>query len=678
VVTFGNASLIDTTANFSAAGTYVLRITANDGQLTTTDEVTVIVTAPSNPNPNPNPNTDPNQNPEGPTQIAFQDGLFPYVTYAGTTDTKIASKNATTNYGTAQTFDVDGDPDVAALLRWDISAIPTGSTVVSAAIELNFTGGTKHNYEVYALQQAWNEISATWQRATTGVNWGTAGATGGADRGSSVLGVLGPVSTGTQRIQLNAAGIAAIQEWINDPSSNFGIILHDYTASDGVDFRSSETGTASQRPKLVINFEPATTGGAGATAVVENSAPSVTAGADFSVVRNQSVSLAGGITDDGQPDPSLLAAIWTKISGPTGGEVIFGNASSVDATATFSAAGTYVLRLTADDGEHSVSDEVTVTVIEPSIPTPNPDPNPTPSPGSPTEIAFQDGLFPYVTYAGTTDTKIASKNATSNYGTAQTFDVDGDPDVAALLRWDISAIPTGSVIVSAAIDLNITGGTKHNYEVLALQQAWDEISATWQRATTGVNWGTAGATGGADRSSTVLGTLGAVSTGTQRITLNSAGIAAIQEWINDPSSNFGIILQDYTATDGVDFRSSETSNASQRPKLVINYEPAPTINALAFAAFENSAPTVNAGTNFSVARNHVVQLAGSVSDDGQPDANLLTATWTKISGPGTVTFGDDSAEDSTVQFSTAGSYTLRLSARDGDLSAFDELNVTVT
>ena len=33
-VTFGNANAVDTTASFSAAGTYVLRLTANDGALT--------------------------------------------------------------------------------------------------------------------------------------------------------------------------------------------------------------------------------------------------------------------------------------------------------------------------------------------------------------------------------------------------------------------------------------------------------------------------------------------------------------------------------------------------------------------------------------------------------------------------------------------------------------------
>jgi hypothetical protein len=672
VVTFGNSSAVDTTANFSLAGTYVLRLTANDGELSASDDITVIVSEPS----------EPETPPPGPTEIAFQDGLFPYVTYAGTSDTKIAGSKATTNYGTATAFDVD--TNIAALLRWDVSAIRVGSVVTSVTIELYVTNSTKHNYEVYALQRAWNELSATWQQFAAGQNWSTAGATGSADRNSTVLGQLGPVGSGTVQVQLNAAGIAAVQSWIDDPSANFGIIIQDYSASDGVDFYSSEHSNASRRPKLVINYEPAG-GGSEAVAAEEsndsqqtpivNLPPEVSAGPDRSTIQGTTVSLDGTVTDDDLPTAVSLTNLWTKLTGP--GTVVFADASSADTTADFSAPGTYTLRLTAADGEFSVSDDVTVTVSEPPSPPEADPPQNSDSSGSPTEITFQDGLFPYVTYAGTSDTKIASKNTNTNYGTAQTLDIDGSPDTAGLLQWDISAIPAGSIIVSAAIELNISNATSHNYEIYALQRAWDELSATWQQAAAGSNWAAPGATASGDHDSAVLGQLGPVSTGAQRIELNDAGIAAVQAWIDDPSSNFGIILQAYAASNGVDFRSSETSNASQRPKLIINYEPAPAIGA-AFAAFGNMPPVVNAGADFTVARNQVVQLAGTVTDDGNPSGlALLTVLWSKRSGPGAATFGDESSEDSTVQFSEAGTYTLRLLADDGELSAFDELTVTV-
>jgi hypothetical protein len=55
----------------------------------------------------------------------------------------------------------------------------------------------------------------------------------------------------------------------------------------------------------------------------------------------------------------------------------------------------------------------------------------------------------------------------------------------------------------------------------------------------------------------------------------------------------------------------------------------------------------------------------------------LTSTWTKVSGPGTVTFANTHAVDSTAGFSTSGLYVLRLTASDGALSSFDDMTVTV-
>lgn len=90
-----------------------------------------------------------------------------------------------------------------------------------------------------------------------------------------------------------------------------------------------------------------------------NQAPSVSAGADQTVTLPASANLDGTVTDDGLPSGSTVTQTWTKVSGP--GTVTFGNASAVDTTASFGAAGTYVLRLTATDGALSTSDDVQVT-----------------------------------------------------------------------------------------------------------------------------------------------------------------------------------------------------------------------------------------------------------------------------------------------------------------------------
>jgi hypothetical protein len=91
-----------------------------------------------------------------------------------------------------------------------------------------------------------------------------------------------------------------------------------------------------------------------------NSPPVVSAGPDQSVVWPATASLDGTVTDDGLPNPPGVTSTWSKFSGP--GTVTFGDPGSVDTTASFSAPGIYVLRLTANDGALSTSDDVTITV----------------------------------------------------------------------------------------------------------------------------------------------------------------------------------------------------------------------------------------------------------------------------------------------------------------------------
>jgi len=92
----------------------------------------------------------------------------------------------------------------------------------------------------------------------------------------------------------------------------------------------------------------------------------------------------------------------------------------------------------------------------------------------------------------------------------------------------------------------------------------------------------------------------------------------------------------------------------------------------------NQGPLANAGADQSITLPASAVLNGTVSDDGMPiPPGLLTFGWTKVSGPGTVTFGNAASLSTTASFSTAGTYALRLTASDGALSASDDISVTV-
>jgi len=93
-----------------------------------------------------------------------------------------------------------------------------------------------------------------------------------------------------------------------------------------------------------------------ASKATHNNAPLVSAGADRSGSVGSPVSIDGAVLDDGRPLPQP-AIQWTKYSGP--GAVVFEDPSQPQTTVTFDAAGTYVLRLSAFDGEVEVFDEMT-------------------------------------------------------------------------------------------------------------------------------------------------------------------------------------------------------------------------------------------------------------------------------------------------------------------------------
>ncbi len=94
----------------------------------------------------------------------------------------------------------------------------------------------------------------------------------------------------------------------------------------------------------------------------------------------------------------------------------------------------------------------------------------------------------------------------------------------------------------------------------------------------------------------------------------------------------------------------------------------------------NNAPVVNAGPDqsaFLSAGTVTVNLAGSVSDDGLPDEFLLTRTWSKLSGPGAVSFSSSSSSATNATFTAAGTYVLQLAANDSELNAADQVTVTI-
>jgi hypothetical protein len=92
----------------------------------------------------------------------------------------------------------------------------------------------------------------------------------------------------------------------------------------------------------------------------------------------------------------------------------------------------------------------------------------------------------------------------------------------------------------------------------------------------------------------------------------------------------------------------------------------------------NAAPVVSAGVDQHLAAPGQTTLSGTATDDGNPTPpGGLTTTWTLASGPAAVAIGTPNALTTTVDFTVAGAYTLRLSAFDGEATTSDDVLITV-
>ncbi|GAI31266.1 unnamed protein product [marine sediment metagenome] len=194
---------------------------------------------------------------------SFQYGVYPTAGYTDMIDTEIEGGNKeNNNYGDATTIEVDAEDATTlapewGLFEWDISSeIPVGSTVQSASITLYVDPGDPGgSFDFYELKKNWTETGATWNKYDGINDWQSPGAEGADDRGTTVLGTM-PGTAGSHTVTLNSSGIALVQNWVNNPDTNYGVILRG-SSTAGTRYFSSENSDTANRPKLTIEYIPA-------------------------------------------------------------------------------------------------------------------------------------------------------------------------------------------------------------------------------------------------------------------------------------------------------------------------------------------------------------------------------------------------------------------------------------
>ena len=149
-------------------------------------------------------------------------------------------------------------------------------------------------------------------------------------------------------------------------------------------------------------------------------------------------------------------------------------------------------------------------------------------------VVLQQGVN---NYSGMTNSWIngSAGQTTTNYSTTPTLYVNGTAgsEMDTLIRWDLSSLNPSDTIQSATITLNVEGfaGTQGPVNLYALDEPWNPSTVNFEQASSSLPWEVPGAHGATDAGTTVLGTFDPTSTGEASITLNAAGITALQTWL---------------------------------------------------------------------------------------------------------------------------------------------------
>ena len=378
------------------------------------------------------------------------------------------------------------------------------------------------------------------------------------------------------------------------------------------------------------------------------------------------IHFAAGILDPAVPKPSgtfSLATIYFKALWGTGGvstPLVFGTELPYKTEATFG--GNSVLA-GAQDGSVTISGE-----IPPPTPTPTSTPVPTETPtqtqtsthtptatptvtplysatptrtstntpiptatktGTPTltpvpqctplSIVFQQGNLPDSSYGGAVDTYLSIDEDILPHDASARLQIknDGGGGKRPLLRFDISRIPPGSIVLDAHLDLlHDIDYQKHptnssTVQVYRVVRPWLSTEATWYAATGTENWGLAGANAASDRSM-----VAAADAILQVITIPEWRTWAIrdivQEWVNNPAQNQGVILVGSGDTQEFHLASAEYPAVDRRPRLEIHYCQAPPTPTPTQTPTRTRTPTVTPTHTLTPVPGHI---AGHVWND---------------------------------------------------------------
>ena len=431
-----------------------------------------------------------------------------------------------------------------------------------------------------------------------------------------------------------------------------------------------------------------------------NLPPSVSAGSDLSITMPvDSVALQGSATDDGLPG-GPLSYHWSKVSGP--GSVTFADANVASTVATFSAEGAYVLQLSASDGLASGQSSLTVTVA------PNASNSAVKLGGTNASISL--GAAPQLGAARFTleawmrrdGAGVATFTGTGGI-TAVPLITKGMAEVDNIDNRDMNYFfGINSATGTLAADFEDTA-TSANHPIngttpIVADGRWHHVAAafdgtTWRLYLDGQLDGSLAVGAFTPRADsiqhaalgTALNSTGAVTAGqTQGFFNGVLDEVRIWNYARSQAQIAGGMNREIGAASGMLGRwgmnegagSSIADSSANNLTGAISGSNWSWVSGAHMTGSPNAAPVVDAGGDATVTLPGAGMLMGSVTDDGI-SGGPVTVQWSQVSGPAAASFSAPASGVTMVDFLALGTYVLRLTASDGELSASDDLQIVV-
>jgi hypothetical protein len=406
------------------------------------------------------------------------------------------------------------------------------------------------------------------------------------------------------------------------------------------------------------------------------------------------LALVAQADDDGLPNPLALA--WSQVSGPAG--VVFAAPASASTDATFPGDGTYLLRLSATDGELGRTLDITVTVnsAPPTVPTSGlilrydldqaaGSTVADSSGGGHNGSIINLGQGEWLPGAGVIDGAYRIKTPGPAYSwlngrieVADTLPATTRQTVASWVRQDFDS--TTSTLHVAHIN-GLDFYFNHNFDFVGVNAYYGDpdsftiATRSWEfpvKLPAKGTWFHLAVTFDSTDANTP-----------PRFYLNGVEVA----YTAGASGNTGgypYLAKSNMVKSFVGARCFYPAQGMHDGSLdqFVAYDRvlAPSEIATLYASnLGNLAPVVSAGPDFSTPTGSPVTLPTSVTDDGLPlTPGALSLQWTKLSGPAGPTWSSTTVAAPEVTFLNAGTYTFRLAASDGSVTSYDTVTVTAT